>query len=351
MKVENSIYRAHFRFIWRKTAFILMCFFLIAVISGISLTIGSYPLSAANAFEILANNIFKNNYVGSTEEIVVWTLRLPRIAMGILSGIGLGVSGAAMQAILRNPLASPTTIGVSAAAGLGAALAILTGIGITWGRSILIGNAFVFAMIPAGIIFLLARFRQSTPEIMILAGIGMVFIFGSITSLLQYFATADALKGMVIWLMGDLGRAGWADISATFVVLAVCVPFLIWKSWDLNIMGIGDETAGSLGINVNRTRVFIMMVSSLATATIICFTGMIGFIGLVSPHICRIVIGGDNRFLIPAAGLFGASLLLFADGLARTIMAPVIIPVGIITSCVGGPLFLFLIVKKNKAYW
>ncbi len=153
MKIDNSTNLSHFRFIWRKTVFILLCLFLITVISAISLTIGSYPLSAANVFDIIANNIFKNNYVGSTEEIVVWTLRLPRIAMAILSGIGLGVSGAAMQAILRNPLASPTTIGVSAAAGLGAALAILAGVGVTWGKSILIGNAFFFAMIPASGLF------------------------------------------------------------------------------------------------------------------------------------------------------------------------------------------------------
>jgi iron complex transport system permease protein len=271
--------------------------------------------------------------------------------MGILAGVGLGVSGTVMQGILRNPLASPTTIGISAAAGLGAALAILAGVGITGERYLLIANAFIFAMIPALFIFALAKFKKATPETMILAGIGMLYIFGSLTSLLQYFATENALKSMVIWLMGDLGRAKWNDISAASIVIAVSVPLLVWKSWDLNVMGVGDETAKSLGIQVARNRVFIMMVASLITATIICFTGMIGFIGLVSPHICRIAIGGDNRYLIPASGLFGAAFLLLADCISRSVMAPVIIPVGIVTSCVGGPLFLYLTIRKRKQYW
>ena len=344
----NDAYR---KLTWKKTAFLLLALFSILCISVISISVGSYPLSVRKVFSILAENIMTGQQGGSTEEIIIWTLRLPRIAMAILAGMGLGTAGAVMQGLLRNPLASPTTIGISAAAGLGAALAILAGIGISGGRFLLIGNAFIFAMIPAFIIFALSRLKQSTPEIMILAGIGMLYIFSSATSLLQYFAAEDALKSMVIWLMGDLGRARWPEITASFTVLAVCVPLLIWKSWDLNVMGVGDETAKSLGIHVDQSRMLLMMTASLITATIICFTGMIGFIGLVSPHICRMIIGGDNRFLVPAAGLFGAAFLLLADGLARSVIAPVVIPVGIITSCIGGPLFLYLIIRKKKGSW
>jgi len=351
METRKKIHEGYRKFAWRKIAFILFSMLLIFMVTGVSVSIGTYPVSVLKIFSVLSAKILGNELVAGPEATVIWTLRLPRIAMGILAGIGLGISGTVMQAILKNPLASPTTIGISAAAGLGAALAILAGVGMTGGKFLLIGNAFVFAMIPAVVIFALARFKKSTPEMMVLAGIGMLYIFGSITSLLQYFAADNALKSMVVWLMGDLGKAGWSDITAAFVVLALGVPLLVWKSWDLNVMGVGDETAKSLGINVERNRVYIMMISSLITATIICFTGMIGFIGLVSPHICRIIIGGDNRFLVPASGLFGAAFLLFADGVARTIMAPVIIPVGIITSCVGGPLFLYLIVRKKKEFW
>lgn len=338
-------------FKWRKKIFIFFLVALIITTIGISLSLGSYPISIADVYSIIFRSIIQGLNTENTEDFVVISLRMPRVTMGIMAGVGLGISGAVMQATLRNPLASPTTIGISAAAGLGAALAILMNVGIYGGKTLLIGNAFIFSMIPALVIFGLARFKKATPEMMILAGIGMLYIFGSVTSLLQFFAAEDALKNMVVWLMGDLGRAKWNDIFAVLMVLAFCIPMTIWKSWDLNVMSAGDETAGSLGVDANRTRIFIMIIASLMTSTIICFTGMIGFIGLVSPHICRIIIGGDNRFLVPASGIFGAAFLLFADAVARTIIAPVIIPVGIITACAGGPLFLYLIINKKKRYW
>ena len=339
------------RFVRIKLYFILICVFLIIMIAAISLSIGSYSISVFDVFSTIAANIATGSHSGSTIEIVIWTLRLPRIVMGVLAGMALGAAGAAMQSILRNPLASPTTIGISAAAGLGAALSIIAGFSLVGGKFLLIGNAFIFSMIPALVIYFISRFKRATPEMMILAGIGMLYIFGSVTSLLQYFASEDALKGMVLWLMGDLGRARWVDIWASFIILAASLPLLMWKSWHLNVMGVGDDTAKSLGINVEQNRILIMILSSLVTAAIICFTGMIGFIGLVSPHICRMIMGGDNRYLMPASGLFGAAFLLLADTIARTIIAPVIIPVGIITACVGGPLFLYLTIKRKKEYW
>jgi iron complex transport system permease protein len=271
--------------------------------------------------------------------------------MGILAGLGLAVAGATMQGILRNPLASPTTLGVSAAAGLGAALALILGVGVSGGRFLLIGNAFLFALIPAGVIFALARMRRATPDLMILAGIGLLYIFSALTSLLEYFAAADALKSLVVWLMGDLGRAKWEEIAATALVLALCVPLMLWKAWDLNVMAAGDDTAKALGLHPGRDRLLLMGVAALITATIICFTGMIGFIGLVAPHICRMAVGGDHRYLVPASGLFGAAFLLFADAVARTLLAPVVIPVGIITACAGGPLFLYLVLTHKKRHW
>jgi iron complex transport system permease protein len=349
---QESPEQAYQRSFIKKLAFLLLLLALIVMCAAVSLSIGSYSLPLERLFPIVWGK-FTGAVTGveTPEEVIVWTLRLPRIAMGILAGVGLGISGAAMQSILRNPLASPTTIGVSSAAGLGAALAFVWGVGLGTGRLVLIGNAFAFSMIPALVIFGLSRFKKATPEMIVLAGIGMFYIFSSLTSLLQYFAEQEALKSMVVWLMGDLGRAKWDDIRASAGVILVCAPLLLWKAWDLNLMGIGDETAKTLGVAVGQSRILVMLTASLVTATIICFTGMIGFIGLVAPHICRITVGGDNRFMIPAAGLFGAVLLLVADAIARTVLAPVIIPVGIITSCIGGPLFLYLIIKKRKEYW
>jgi len=271
--------------------------------------------------------------------------------MGILAGIGLAIAGTMLQGILRNPLASPTTLGIISGAGFGAALAIILSAGVVAGEYLIIGNAFLFSLIPTFVILGLARYRRATPETMILAGIAMAYIFGAATTLIEYFGEPEAVKETVFWMVGSLGKASWEGLLPVSIVLVGCIIPLMWKSWDVNVMGAGDETAKSLGVNVERTRIFIMVIASLLTAGIICFTGTIGFIGLVAPHVCRMVIGGDNRFLIPASGLFGAALLLGADTVARRIIAPVILPVGVLTAFMGGPLFLYLILRRKREYW
>ncbi len=337
------------KFIGRKILFILFSVSLIVIIAGIAATLGSYPIRVIDVYSIIWHGMFRGPE--TTSEIVVWNLRLPRILMGVLAGIGLAIGGTVMQGILRNPLASPFTLGIASGAGFGAALAILLGTGLIVGKYLIIANAFVFSLIPTFVIFGLTRYKRATPETMILAGIAMLYLFGAATSLLMYFAESEAVKEAYFWMVGSLGKASWDTIPPVSILLAVCVPLLMWKSWDLNVMGAGDETAKSLGVNVERSRIFILTVASLITAGIICFTGTIGFIGLVAPHICRIIIGSDNRFLIPASGLFGAALLLGADTIARTILAPVILPVGILTAFMGAPLFLYLIMRRKKEYW
>ena len=284
-------------------------------------------------------------------DVCVWNLRLPRIFLGIVAGIGLGLAGAVMQAILRNPLASPYTLGISSGAGFGASLAILAGAGIVGGKYLIIGNAFVFALLVAFIILGLSSRKGATPETMILAGIAMMYLFGAMTTILQYFGEAEAVKEAVFWMVGDLNRASWSVVTIVSVVIALCTPYLMAKSWDLNVMGAGDETAKSLGVNVKRTRVTTMVVSTVMVATIVCFTGTIGFIGLVAPHMTRLAIGGDNKYVLPVSGLLGAVILISADLVARRIIAPVILPVGAVTAFMGAPLFLYLIMRRRREYW
>ncbi|MCW7080335.1 MAG: iron ABC transporter permease [Candidatus Methanospirare jalkutatii] len=351
------------RFIGRKVAFIISCVVLIFILAGISATLGSYPITVTEVYSIIFRCLFQSPE--TTKEVIVWDLRLPRILMGILAGTGLAIAGTIMQAILRNPLASPFTLGISAGAGFGAALAILLGAGLVGGKYLIIGNAFIFALIPTFVIIGLTRFRRATPETMILAGIALLYIFSAATTLLMYFGEAEAVKEAYFWMVGSLGKSSWEQLifqlklgSASIImpgavpaVLIVCIIPLMLKSWDLNVMSAGDETAKSLGVNVEQTRIFVLILASLMTAAIVSFTGTIGFIGLVAPHMCRIVIGADNRFLIPASGLLGGALLLAADTAARTIMAPVILPVGVLTAFMGGPLFLYLILRRRKEFW
>jgi iron complex transport system permease protein len=178
-----------------------------------------------------------------------------------------------------------------------------------------------------------------------------MYLFSAMTSFLQYVGHAEQVQEVVFWMMGSLGKSSWEKAGIISAILAVCLPYLIIKSWDINALGAGDETAKSLGVNVERTRVISMVLVSLITASIICFTGTIGFVGLVAPHITRMVIGGDHRFLLPGSALVGALLLLGADTLARTILAPVILPVGIMTSFLGVPFFVYLFMKRRKVFW
>jgi len=337
------------KFIGRKLLFIFSSLLLIVLIAGFAATLGSYQISVTEVYAIILHGILHDP--ATTAELVVWNLRLPPILMGILAGIGLAIAGTTMQAVVRNPLASPYTLGIASAAGFGAALAIILGKGLATGQYLIIANAFVFAVLSAFVIYGLSRHRGATPETMILAGIALMYLFSAMTGILQYFGEQQAVAEVVFWMFGSLGRASWDKLPFVAAILALCVPLLMLKAWDLNTLGAGDESAKSLGVNVDQTRALCFVLASFMTAGVICFTGTIGFIGLVSPHICRMVIGGDNRYLLPASGLFGAVILLSADTIARRIIAPTVIPVGLVTAFMGVPLFLFLILKRKREYW
>ncbi len=272
-------------------------------------------------------------------------LRLPRVLMGALVGAGLAMSGALSQAVLRNPLASPFTLGISSGAAFGAALAIMFGTASQW---LMAGNAFVFAALTALGALGLAQLRDNRPETLILGGVAIMFLFSAATSLLQYIATEHQLQAIVFWGFGNLGRAGWPELTLAAAMILVPVPFAMKLSWDFNALLAGEETAASLGVNVRRLRIGGIIASSLMAAGAICFTGVIGFIGLVAPHIARLVLGAEHRFLLPGAALFGAVLVLLSDIVARNICPPQILPIGILTSFLGVPFFFWLLLRNTR---
>lgn len=340
------------RFVGRKLLFMAALSVCIIIIAGISATLGSANLSVLEVYSAILARAFPGHFETTWfADTIVWGLRLHRIMMGVVAGAGLGVAGAVMQGILKNPLASPFTLGISSAASFGAALAIILGAGFAGGEYLIIGNAFVFTLLAAFAVYGLAKYKGITPETMILAGIAIMYFFSAMTSFLQYVGRAEQVQEVVFWMMGSLGRSSWDKVYASSLMILVCLPYLILKSWDINAIGAGDETAKSLGVNVERIRVLSMIFASLITASVICFTGTIGFIGLVAPHMTRMVIGGDHRFLIPGSALMGAAILLAADTLARTVLAPVILPVGIMTSFLGVPFFVYLFLKRRKEFW
>jgi len=340
------------RFVSRKALFLILLLLGIVLLAGVAATLGSANISVRDVYLAILARFFPAHFQSDWfSDTIVWGLRLHRIMLSIVAGMGLAIAGAVMQGILKNPLASPFTLGISSAASFGAALAIVLGAGLVGGEWLIIGNAFIFTLLASMTVYGLAKYKGITSETMILAGIAIMYLFQAMTSFLQYLGQSEQVAEVVFWMMGSLGRSSWEKVGIVSVIIALCFPYLLLKSWDINALGAGDETATSLGVNVERTRVLCMMAVSLITAGVICFTGTIGFIGLVSPHITRMVIGGDHRFLLPASALVGGLLLLAADTAARTILAPVIMPVGIMTAFLGVPFFVYLFMKRKKEFW
>lgn len=280
--------------------------------------------------------------------LVVQNNRLPRICTAILAGGGLGLAGCILQAILRNPLASASTLGVSQGATFGAAFAIVVlGMGGTAGIGISL-CAFLGSIAVALVILGLSRFRQVSPEGIVLSGVAISSMFTGATTLIQYFADEVELSTLVFWTFGDLGSAGWKDLGGmALIVLALCVYCFLHR-WDFNALLSGEETAVSLGINVKRLILSNMLLCCLCSSVIVSNVGLISFIGLVAPHIVRMVVGNNHIYLIPGSILGGALLLLLSDLFAKTVISPVILPIGAITSFLGGPLFLYLLFKGGK---
>ncbi len=286
----------------------------------------------------------------STSQKVILHLRLPRVAMAILAGTGLSVSGAAMQAVTRNPLVSPFTMGVSNAAAFGASLSIVLGIGFfpgTQGGTVF--TAFFLAFLSAGGVYLISLGAGMTPEALVLTGIAVNYLFSAATSAIQYFADEHQLAAAVAWAFGSFNGAQWdqAAVTGGLVALSAAGLFALAPSLDLLASG-DDETARSLGAEPRRVRLLAGTLSVLATAAVISFTGVIGFVGLAGPHIARMLVGNNHRFLLPAAAVAGSLLTLAADTAGRLILAPVMIPVGIMVSFLGVPIFVNLLLSRRK---
>jgi iron complex transport system permease protein len=344
---EKKKYR---RLMAKRGLFLTTCIVLLIIVAGFALTQGSANMTFLDAYAAIFAKIFPDwIHVSDLADIVVWNLRLPRILLAIFAGAALAIGGVTTQAVLRNPIATPYTLGVSAGAGLGAAIAIILGAGFLEGNLLIVGNAFVFSLIPVAVILLLVKRREASPESMILAGIAMVYIFNAVTTILQYFAEANAVATTVFWVIGDLSRADWWQLPYVLGVLVLCFAINMKLALDINLMKMGDDAAKSLGSEVDRTRKITLITACLLTATVVSFTGAIGFICLVAPHICRRVVGGDIRYMILSSALFGSILLLVADLVARRVIAPIVLPVGAITAFLGGPLLLYLLIKKKQS--
>ncbi|MCB4362631.1 iron ABC transporter permease [Hydrogenophaga taeniospiralis] len=279
---------------------------------------------------------------------IVMDMRLPIALMALVVGAALGLGGVQMQTLLDNPLASPYTLGLAAAAGFGAALALVTGgLGLPSLVAIPIG-AFVFCMLAASLLFGLALMRHVSSQTIILAGIALLFLFQSLLSLLQFLSSPELNQQIIFWLFGSLMRTTWPMLGITAGVTLVCALLLHGDAWQLTCLRLGEARARSLGVNVTRLRLKTLVLVALMTATAISFVGIIGFIGLVSPHIARMQVGEDQRFLIPQSALCGALMLSVASVLSKSIVPGALFPIGIVTALIGVPFMVWLILGNRK---
>lgn len=344
---------AYRRSMLKKTIFIIAMAAIVILLSGYSCTLSGRSMTLMEGLDaILAR------FTGDIPDIktpegrdyyMVWNITMPRVTFAIIGGAGLAVAGVMMQGVMNNPLADPYTTGVSSGAVFGAVLAIILGINVIpgVGEMGLIANAFFFALVPIGMLMMIsAMSKRVSPVVVILAGMAISYFFSGITTIIKVSADDDALADAYRWQIGSLEGISWDQIPLVAIIVLVCTIFVSLTYGKLNSMSAGDDVARSLGINVNRFRVIVLAVTTLMAASIIAYAGVIGFVGLVIPHLLRMIVGGDNKFLIPASMVCGAALLMFADVISRLTFS-IDLPVGAVMSFIGAPIFLYLVASKR----
>ena len=342
--LQNDTSRAVYARLNQRKYRIILCLILFCFSACITdiLTAAASPAYRLTAKEVLSCLLHPSQASGGTYVIVI-KMRLPIALMALVVGFSLGTAGAVMQTILHNPLASPYTLGVGTAAGFGASVAIVLGLG-----SVMTSvSAFVFAMLICIMIYLLGRNNVSSGSL-VLSGIACLFLFQALQALLQYGASEDQNQSIVFWSFGSLQRIDWMKLLITTAVVAAAAPLIFADSWKYTALTMGDSKAVSLGVNVPFLKIKAFFLISLMAAVSVCFTGSIGFIGLAGPHIARMLAGEDQRFYLPISALCGAAILSSASVISKLIQPGSVFPIGIVTSIIGVPFFFSLVIRSNR---
>lgn len=343
-------------FVARRIGIIAILAVCVFVVTGIALSINALDIGFFESYRYLFDHLTGKEYPFDSREwnndYVMWNVYAPRIFMGIVAGAGLALSGVVMQSLMNNPLADPYTTGISDGACFGAVASIVLGMSFaTVMRSLgIVVNAFICGLVPAAIIIILSRIVRLSPATAILVGIALSYIFSGFETVIMVGTDADTLQEAYLWRIGSLSGMTWKGCLIPLAVTAVSSAIMIPMSRNLNLLALGDDSAASLGLDVDRFRTVCMMLVSVTIACIVSFCGIIGFVGLIAPHIVRMCIGGDNRFLIPASMLTGMVFIEVADIISRVVISPDELRVGIVAAMVGAPFFLYVILRRKKGY-
>lgn len=351
MKTENpqNIYRQR---TLHKNLLLVGLLGILILVAGISIALGPMDIGLRHVYGSLIQAVTGAD-LGIPDKTVrvITLLRVPRALWAILAGTAFGIAGTIMQTVLRNPLASPFTLGISAGANLGVSVAIILGLNITDTWLGVIGNAFLFAILTSTLIIGMASIKKASIQMIVLAGIGINYILRAATNFLEYIATPEQLEMTLAFGRGELGAFGYRELGLSAIVITAACLIIFPQILDLNAISFGDEKAKSLGIRVGLSRVGLMFTSSCMVAVAVAFVGPIGFIGLAGPHMARSLIGTNHVWLLPASMLLGSILLLCADILATNLLGNTVIPIGIMTSLFGAPFFLYFIFKEKRDFW
>lgn len=312
----------------------------------LSLNIGAYHIPLKDVASAFIGAVFRGGQGNASPAAdILFRIRLPRLLLALFAGAALAVSGASLQAVFRNPLVFEFSLGISYGAAFGAALSL-----VFLGRNIPAqAAAFVFALVAVLAVMLIAGKSASQVVAVLLSGVIVSALFQSLLSLVEFFANPYALQALIFWLMGSLGQATWGDLAVSLPLIGLGVIPLVLLRWRLNVLSLGDDEARALGVDVRREKVLVIALAAMATAAATAVTGIISWVGLIVPHLVRMAVGADNRKVVPLSAAYGASLLLVADDIARGV-ASFEIPIGILTSIVGIPLFIALL-KKSGRVW
>ena len=348
--VRRDLSEGYSRTVRTKVVLITVCAVLAVVSVLVAVGVGPVSIGISETVGIITDHL-SGAGGGSVNDYFVWEGRMPRVLMGVLCGAGLAIGGCVMQSILNNGLADSYTTGISAGAGFGATIAFIAGITLTSGAYAVVVNAFVFSLIPTMVILAISRAKGGSPLVMVMSGIALMYIFNAVAAVFKIMADPNDLAALYAWQLGSIGGSTWDDAALVFAVLVPCALVLQLLTSRMNLLASGDDYARSMGVDVARMRNVCLLVVTVMTATIVSFTGLIGFVGLVAPHICRIFIGSDNRYLMTASALLGALLVVVADTVGRMAFQPYELQVGIITAFLGAPLFLYLIIRSRRTSW
>lgn len=367
--VDNTARGKYLNSTRRKIILILSLTITLAVASITVLGIGGVNVDFINTFRVIFHPIFPDHIAQPDFPYytnIIVDYRMPRVLLGILTGMCLAVAGASMQGIMKNPLADPFTLGLSSAASCGAGVGIILGptlLGSLYYSNIsffgevvgvsslfMVMTAFVFGLASVVILLSLTGRRQVSQSTLILTGVVIGYLFSAVLSYLKYISDEEALKDITLWLLGGMWGSSWSAVIIVLPIAILGIILLETYAVDLNALSSGDDVAKNLGVNVQSLRRRILIISALMTSACMAFTGIIGFIGLMAPHIVRMLIGNDHRYLIPVSALMGALILVLCDTVARVIVAPSDLPVGIIMYVLGGIFFMFLIKKMRGGY-